>query len=272
MLRRLGALLRAAHPEPSLAVTVATAALALGAGLGARSGLVALAIGSGQVSIGWSNDWLDRDRDRASDRADKPVARDEVGARTVLVAALVALGVCVVTSLALGVAAGVAHLVGVTAGWVYNARAKHTRWSIVPWAVAFGLLPAVVTLAEPLAQPPAWWLVVAGALLGSGAHLANAIPDLDDDRRTGVTGLPHRLGRRRSLATTTVLVALGVLVVVVGPGLRPAGAALGVVAALLLGAVVVAGLRGHDRSAFRGIVALLLLLAVGVVAGGATLS
>lgn len=269
---RIGALLRAAHPEPSLAVTLAASALALGAGLGARSGLVALAVGSGQVSIGWSNDWLDRDRDRASERADKPVARDEVGARTVLAAALVALGVCVVASLGLGVAAGVTHLVGVAAGWLYNAHAKHTWWSVAPWAVAFGLLPAVVTLAEPLAQPPAWWLVVAGALLGSGAHLANAIPDLDDDRRTGVTGLPHRLGRRRSLATTVVLVAFGILVVVIGPGLRPAGIALGAVAAALLGAVVVAGLRGRDRWAFRGTVALLLLLAVGVVAGGTALA
>lgn len=272
MLRRIGALLRAAHPEPSLAVTLAASALALGAGLGLRSGLVALAVGSGQVSIGWSNDWLDRDRDRASDRADKPVARDEVAAGAVLVAALVALAVCVVASLALSTAAGVAHLVGVAAGWVYNARAKHTWWSVLPWAVAFGLLPAVVTLAEPLARPPAWWLVAAGALLGSGAHLANAIPDLDDDRRAGVTGLPHRLGRRRSLATATMLVALGILVVVVGPGPRPAGVVLGVVAAALLGAVVVAGLGGRDRWAFRGVVALLLLLAVGVVAGGATLS
>jgi 4-hydroxybenzoate polyprenyltransferase len=129
-----------------------------------------------------------------------------------------------------------------------------------------------VTLTEPLAQPPAWWLVVGGALLGSGAHLANAIPDLDDDRRTGVSGLPHRLGRDRSLATTVVLVALGIVVVVVGPGLRPAGVALGAVAAALLVGVVVAGRQGHDRWAFRGVVALLLLLAVGVVAGGAALA
>lgn len=272
MLRRVGALLRAAHPEPSLAVTLAASALALGAGLGARSGVVALAVGAGQLSIGWSNDWLDRGRDRASARADKPLARDEVTPRAVLTAALLALAVCVVASLALGAAAGITHLVAVAAGWVYNARAKHTWWSIVPWAVAFGLLPAVVTLTEPLAQPPAWWLVVAGALLGSGAHLANAIPDLDDDRRTGVTGLPHRLGRRRSLAATTALVALGIAVVVVGPGLRPAGVALGAVAAVLLAAVVVAGARGRDRWAFRGVVALLLLLAVGVVAGGAALA
>ena len=46
---------------------------------------------------------------------------------------------------------------------------------------------------------------------------------------------------------------------------------LGGVAAVLLAGVVVAGLEGHDRWAFRGIVALLLLLAGGVVDGGATL-
>jgi 4-hydroxybenzoate polyprenyltransferase len=131
--------------------------------------------------------------------------------------------------------------------------------------VAFGLLPAVVTLTAPLGRWPAWWLLAAGSLLGAGAHFANALPDLDADHSTGVRGLPHRLGRGGSLFATVGLVALGIVVVTTAL----ASAALGGLGALLLIAVAVAALRGRDRLAFHGVVVLLLLLAVSVVVGGA---
>ena len=59
--------------------------------------------------------------------------------------------------------------------------------------------------------PP--WVPVAGALLGVGAHLVNALPDLADDAATGVRGLPHRLGARWTPpVATTVLVLASVLI------------------------------------------------------------
>lgn len=271
MLRRLAALLRAAHGAPSVAVTAAATVLALGAGLGSRSALVALAIGTGQLSIGWSNDWLDRERDAANRRADKPLVDHQVGARSVLLAASTSAAICVVASIALGRGAAIAHLTGVASGWWYNLRAKHTAYSIAPWALAFGLLPAVVTLTTPLGRWPAWWVVVAGALLGAGAHVANALPDLEQDRRTGVDGLPHRLGRRRSLWLATVLVAAGIGVVTLAPGPGPAGVAIGIAGTAGLLWIGYTSWRGNDRAAFRGVVLLLLLLVAGVVAGGAAL-
>lgn len=271
MLRGLPALVRAAHAEPSTAVTAAATALAVGAGLGWRAVLVALAVGTGQLSIGWSNDWLDRHRDATNRRLDKPLARDEIAARSVVIAAAVALAACAVFSLALGPHAATAHLTGVAAGWWYNLRAKHTVYSVVPWAIAFGLLPAAVTLTRPLERWPSWWVVVAGALLGAGAHLANALPDLEDDRRTGVEGLSHRLGRRRSLIAATTCVGGGVALVALGPGPRPAGVAIGVLGALGLVWVSYASWCGRDRLAFRGVVVLLLLLTVGLVTSGAAL-
>ncbi|CAN5921268.1 UbiA family prenyltransferase [soil metagenome] len=271
MLRGLPALVRAAHVEPSIAVTVAATAMAVGAGLGARSTLVALAVGTGQLSIGWSNDWLDRERDAANRRTDKPLVDGQLGARAVLLAAGLAAAICVIASIALGPGAATAHLTGVVAGWWYNLRAKHTVYSVVPWAIAFGLLPAAVTLTTPLARWPAWWVVVAGALLGAGAHVANALPDLEQDRRTGVEGLPHRLGRRRSLQLTSVLVAAGIGVVALGPGPRPAGVVIALVGAAGLVWIGYASWHGRHRAAFRGVVLLLLVLVVGVVAGGAAL-
>ena len=272
MLRGATGLLGSAHLEPSLAVSIAACALALGAGLGARTLMVALAVGSGQLSIGWSNDWLDWRRDRAAGRRDKPVARDLIRPRTVAVSALVALLLCVAASLALSVAAGVVHLLAVAAGWFYNVRAKHTWYSVMPWALAFGLLPAVVTLTAPISRWPAWWMLVAGAALGSGAHFANAIPDLERDRATGVTGLPHRLGRHRSLLATLGLIAAGVVAIAAGSTVPAAAITVGGAAAVGLPMVTVAAHRGHDRAAFRGVVVLLVVLAVGMVASGTALS
>jgi 4-hydroxybenzoate polyprenyltransferase len=54
-----------------------------------------------------------------------------------------------------------------------------------------------------------------GALLGAAAHFANVLPDLEDDRRTGIQGLPHRLGRTASgLLVCGCLVAASVLAVI----------------------------------------------------------
>src|SRR5918994_1829605 len=69
------ALLRACHPEPTAAVTLMMTALAVTAGRDARGVLmVAAAVLTGQLSIGWLNDVLDARRDRAVGRLDKPVA------------------------------------------------------------------------------------------------------------------------------------------------------------------------------------------------------
>ncbi|MFE0824444.1 UbiA family prenyltransferase [Streptomyces sp. NPDC058847] len=212
---RVPALLRSCHPEPALAVTVFVTALAVAAGRGpAGSAAVAAAVLAGQLSVGWCNDAVDAQRDTVCGRRDKPAATGELPPRTVGVAAVAALGLCVPLSLLSGAAAGAAHLGGmVAAGWVYNLRLKRTVLSPLPYAVGFGSLPAFVTLGLPSPSWPAWWAVTAGALLGVGAHLVNVLPDIEDDLATGVRGLPQRLGRAacRRLAPLVILTAVGVL-------------------------------------------------------------
>ena len=73
-------LLRACHLKPTLAVTAITTALAVSAGRGSGSIWVALAVLSGQFSVGWSNDYLDRDRDHLAGRVDKPIVSGGVSA------------------------------------------------------------------------------------------------------------------------------------------------------------------------------------------------
>jgi 4-hydroxybenzoate polyprenyltransferase len=269
----VGALVRACHPEPTAAVTALATALALSVGLGWRSLLVTAAFLTGQLSVGWSNDWIDAGRDVRTRRPDKPVARGELPVEAVRTAALAALALSVPLSLALGLRAALLHLAAVAAAWAYNARLKSTRLSWLPYAFAFGAVPSILTLAlpEPVLAPA--WATAAGALLGAGAHLTNVLPDLDDDLATGVRGLPHVLGPRRSSALAAVLLLAAAALLGVGPG-RPGAAAVGML--LLAAAVTAWGLvrarRRGSRDAFRAAI-LVAALCVGLlVARGAALA
>ena len=153
-------LVKACHPAPAAAVTVCAGALALTVGRGAVGAVVTgCAVAAGQLSVGWCNVRVDLRRDRATGRRDKPLALGAVGPRAVAVAALTALLLCVPLSLAAGTAAGCVHLAAVAAAWAYNLRLKATACSWLPYALAFGLLPAVVTLGLPGAPWPPPWLM-----------------------------------------------------------------------------------------------------------------
>ena len=262
---RIGALVRACHPEPTLAVTTLTAALAAAAGRGvAGTAAVGAALLAGQLSVGWSNDYVDRERDLAVARADKPLVRGDLPPRFLGAAALTALVLAVPLSLLSGVPSAAAHLTGVASAWAYNLRLKATVVSVLPYVVAFGLLPAVVTLGLPGRPWPPAWAMGAGALLGAGAHFANTLPDLEDDARTGVLGLPHRLGRARSTAAAAACLFAATLLLTFGPA--EGASALALVGLAVAVAVLVAGVllgrRPGSRAAFR---ATLVVAAVDVV-------
>ncbi len=268
------ALVRASHPEPTVAVTAIATALAVSSGVGSRSLWVAAAFLTGQLSVGWSNDWIDAARDARNRRADKPVGQGRLSVATVRAAALTALGSCVPLSLAMGLGAGLLHLAAVAAAWSYNARLKATALSFLPYALAFGAVPSIVVLALPgTALAPAW-ATAAGALLGVGAHLCNALPDLDEDLAQGVRGLPHRLGPRRSAACAAVLLLTAAVVLAVGPPGPPGLPALVAVALSVL--VTVVGLarsrREGSRDAFLAAIVVAALSVGLLVARGAVLA
>ncbi len=244
--RSVGLLVRASHPGPTVAVTTLAVLLAV-AGRIAPGGVAAVGVAvlAGQLSIGWSNDLLDLARDRRVNRRDKPIATGELPVNVVQVALVITLLVSAAASAVLGPAAGAVHLLLVVgSGWAYNVGLKRTAASFVPYAMAFGSLPAVVQLAGPAAGLPPAWLLTAGALLGVGVHLVNALPDLADDASTGVTGLPQRLGERRSRRLATVLLLAGTVAAVLGPAPpRPAWVWAAVVAVGVL-AVVIMVARG----------------------------
>jgi 4-hydroxybenzoate polyprenyltransferase len=106
--------------------------------------------------------------------------------------------------------------------------------------------------------------MVAGALFGVSAHLANVLPDLDDDLDTGVRGLPHRIGPRATAVACPVLLGAASLVILFGTA-GPGEAWRWVAAAglvLLAGAGVVAGLRQPKSRALFVIVIAAAIVAV----------
>ena len=108
-------------------------------------------------------------------------------------------------------------MVLIASAWSYNLGLKSTPFSVLPYIVSFGLLPLIVTLALPTPMPAAPWAMGMGALLGIAAHFTNVVPDLEDDRRTGVRGLPHALGRRFSGIATFLALTAASVVAVLGP-------------------------------------------------------
>ncbi|AEV88921.1 membrane protein [Actinoplanes sp. SE50] len=262
--RRSLALLRAAHPEPGAAVTVAMTLLAVGAGHRAgRLLCVFLAVAATQLAVGWVNDWLDADRDRRAGRRDKPIADGAVSRRTVGVAGLVAALAAPVAALPLGAAATVTIAVAAVFGLLYDWPLKSTAFSVLPYLIAFGLLPAFVVVGLPGHPSPPVWLVAAAGLLGAGAHFANVLPDLDDDAATGVRGLPHRIGAGGSRLAAAALLLGATATLVLGPPGAPSwsGWAAGAAAVVVLpiGGYAAARARGRPVALFRAVMVVALI-------------
>lgn len=151
------ALALATHPAPTVAVTAVATLLAVAAGVpGGRAALVGVAVLAGQASIGWSNDWLDADRDRTVARVDKPVVQGAVQPAFLRTLALGSAAAAVVLSLLLGAVPGLLLLVLVASGWAYNAGLKRTPVSVLPYVTGFGALPAGVVAAAPGAPVAPW--------------------------------------------------------------------------------------------------------------------
>ncbi|WP_141913005.1 UbiA family prenyltransferase [Micromonospora sp. A202] len=276
MSSRVLGLVRASHPEPAAAVTAVSGLLAWGVGH-RPTGIVSvvLAVLASQLAVGWTNDALDAERDATVGRTDKPVAAGAVGRRTTAWAAAVAAVACPLLALTTNPTAAFWLTVALVSALLYDWPLKATAFSVLPYAVSFGALPAFVVLALPGQPTPPAWLLVAAACLGAGAHFANVLPDLADDARTGVRGLPHRLGATGSRIAAAGLLLAATAALVLGPPGRPS--AIGV-AAVVTAAVVPplswyagrSAVRAGRRpvSAFRAVMLVALIDVVLLVASG----
>jgi 4-hydroxybenzoate polyprenyltransferase len=217
-------LVRAAHPLHALATAIGLGGAALTSGRALReAGLVAATVLVGQAVIGWHNDLVDRRRDAAHERPGKPLATGSLDPGSVWFA--LACGVLVVVPLALGngVIAGCSYLLAVATALLGNVVLRRTPFSWLPWAAAFGLLPAFLSYGgwggQSDGDPPTVVVTVLAALLGVAVHFLLALPDLVDDNADGLRHLPLRLALRIGaprllwISIATTLFLAGALVV-----------------------------------------------------------
>jgi 4-hydroxybenzoate polyprenyltransferase len=260
------ALAQSAHAIPLVAVTGITAGLVALADLPVGRGtLVTATLFTGVLSISWSNDYLDAERDRAVRRPDKPIATGALKRRVAGIAAVVALALTLALSAVVGWPGGAVALATVLGAWAYNLGVKATVLSWLPYAFSFGMLPAVATLS---ASPPRWpaaWTMTACALVAVAAHLADALPDLGDDVATGIRGLPHRIGARATALTAAAILLTASAVILLGPTGQPGPWRWASFAVTALVSGVAALLAYRDPSSRRFFLAIILIAALDLV-------
>lgn len=209
MTRTLG-FIRATHAGPTVAVTIVITLLAWSLGWrGFALAGVFLAVLIGQCSVGWSNDAFDAPFDLRSGRTDKPTITAGVSARYLWIAAACALVIsCLLSWYVAGLIGGTFHVLALAMAWLYNTLLSRTWWSWLPYALAFGAVPAFLTYGLT-DQPPQPWLPITFAIVGVSAHVANALPDIDTDTRAGVRGFVISLGVFNATRLCWVLLACG---------------------------------------------------------------
>lgn len=262
-MRRLTGFISACHLAPTVTVTFVISAFALSIGWrGAPLALLAVAVLIGQLSVGWGNDAFDAPLDARAGRTSKPTVSGAVTARALWVGAVLALCVSSLLSWRVaGLLGGSFHVFSLAMALLYNTVLSRTPWSWLPYALAFGAVPPFLTFGLD-GTPPAAWSVVVFAIIGVSAHVANALPDLDDDQAAGVDGLVIRLGRRQALALCWTLLAVGTAVLASVTLVASPGAA--VVAVLAYVGAAVFSARSRARNA--AFLALMAVVGVDVVA------
>ena len=242
------------HPAPTLAVVGLSAALgaillvqADEPVLGTRWIATVAAVLGSQIFVGATNDLVDRARDQATARLNKPLATGALSPEAAVWIASGGLALQLAASLQLGPLALLLGLAAVASGLAYDLWLSRTPLSVLPYLVSFGLLAPWVAagVAVPLDRVAVAPLLVAP--FAAAAHLTNALRDFDADASLGSRNLAQVLGRRRAFRLSWAL-AMGVGIGVgaafaLGGRLDPLGATLGLTGLVAVGQ----GLAGPRR-------------------------
>jgi 4-hydroxybenzoate polyprenyltransferase len=204
--------MRAAHFGPTVLVTSIAFFIAYSLFSLVGAAQVAIAIFTGQLVVGWSNDVIDFQLDRAANRVKKPLVSGEITIDLLKKLIPIALLSATVISFIgpLGLSGTLVHLLGLLSATLYNLKLKSTIFSPLPYIISFGALPWAIFLAAGTTPP--LWLYLALALFTTAFHFLNVVKDLQWDIEQGVLGLPQRIGKYPSVLTALLLASTGVLV------------------------------------------------------------
>ena len=213
MTRRIIGLLRASHFGPNLLVTFISLFFASLYWWEGPAIVIAIGVFCGQLVVGWSNDVIDYKDDLLHNRQKKPLVSGQISLRLLQNSLRVMTPLAIVINLfgPLGFVGGGLSVLAIGLAVAYNFYFKFTIFSWLPYAIAFGALPSCMALSK--GQAPELWMWLGGALLGTSAHFLNVVKDMDEDRVSGIKGLPQRLGTKASVVTAIALIALAAAVI-----------------------------------------------------------
>jgi 4-hydroxybenzoate polyprenyltransferase len=207
------------HPVPSLLTTAAAVAFAMIFGLSLSDPRVSWIIAIMllvQFSISALNDWADADLDAHAGRR-RPIPLGLVPARSALIVAIACAAVALLGSVVsgFGLVAFLLVALGLASGWGYDLVLKRTPLSVLPFALAFPLLPLWIAVVAGRSLGSVSLFLLGGIPLAAAIHLADAIPDRDADRGAGVNSLAVALGRPAAELVAAGLLLVGTLVSII---------------------------------------------------------
>ena len=213
MTRRIIGLLRASHFGPNLLVTFISLFFAQLYWWEGPALVIAIGVFCGQLVVGWSNDVIDYQDDLLHNRQKKPLVSGQISLRLLQNSLRVMLPIAIVINLfgPLGLIGGGLSVLAIGFAVAYNFYFKFTIFSWLPFAFAFGSLPSCMALSKD--EVPALWMWLGGALLGTAAHFLNVIKDMEQDKASGIKGLPQRLGSKVSGVSAVALIAAAVVLI-----------------------------------------------------------
>ena len=211
---KLRGLRNASHFGPTLLVTAISFGFANYYWWEGPAYVIAFGVFTGQLVVGWSNDLYDYQDDLAHQRMNKPLVAGLISQEFLRKWIKIMLPFSFVANLLgpLGIKGGLVYMLGIACGVGYNFYFKFSWLSPLPYAIAFAALPSSIAISKDITPP--LWMWLGGALFGMAAHFINVLKDMKADQKSGIRGLPQRLGSRNSIIVAIALIALGVAVLI----------------------------------------------------------
>lgn len=211
------ALVELLHPLPVLLTLVAATAFAEAGDRGGfapvRLAKILIVVALSQVAIAVFNDICDRDLDRES-RSERALPRGLVHTNVASGIVVVCAVGAILLALTLGLLSGLLVVCGTGLGLTYSAWFKRSVLSWLPFALAFPLLPIWELVVFHNHLGLLWTIGAIGFPAAIALHLADALPDRENDVAAGSGGLATHLSRRQTVMACRGLLFLSAVLCV----------------------------------------------------------
>ena len=210
-MKKFKGLRQASHFGPTLIVTAIAFAFGNYYWWEGPAYVIAFTVATGQLVVGWSNDLYDYKDDLAHGRTNKPLVSGIITPQYLTKWLRFMVPFSLIANLLgpLGVKGGLVYMFGIAWGVAYNFYFKFSAFSPLPYAIAFAALPSSIAISKGITPP--LWMLLGGSIFGMAAHFINVIKDMEEDQKSGIQGLPQRLGTNQSIIVAITLIAFGVL-------------------------------------------------------------